>query len=143
MRPLSCLSGSRDCAAYSLHLAARYRPSPHVAWSLNTNTTRFGGRRETYVGAGARVYPSRSGVTDPFVELGLGGDFLGRPDEAVLASELSFGLSVALTERIQIVSELTGHQRGTSCRVCRSVAPWAKRFITLGLGVELWLGEKH
>jgi hypothetical protein len=89
------------------------------------------------------VYASRSGVTDPFVELGLGGDFPGRPDEAVLASELAFGLSAALTERLRLVTELAAHQRGTSCRVCRSLSPWAKRWITLGLGVELWLGEKH
>ena len=110
---------------------------------MNIENTRFAATSEFYVGTGVRVYPSSTGATDPFAELGLGGDFGGGPTDVAFATELTFGVSVALTEQVKISSELTAHQRGASCQVCRGESGWAKRWITLGLGLELWLGDKH
>lgn len=143
LRPLACLAGSSECRARSLALAARYRVIPHMAWALKVEPTWFPGARGTYAGIGARVYPRRSGVTDPFVQLSMGGDFRGRPDDVVFASELAFGVSAALTDRVKLGTQVTLHQRGTSCEVCQHWSPWAERWITLGVGVELWLGDKH
>jgi hypothetical protein len=151
---IDCVWQQLPCRSGSMLLTLLARPSEFFAWQLNIAESAVAGdspARLAFVGGGARLYALERGRWDPFVGLSLGAEYARRSSRQKsfnLATELSFGLSWLVTERVQLNHVLNfrqGFRRVRSCGGgfggCGSWLSQHDRWVALGIELSFALGE--